>query len=71
MRAVQWHCANVRKHILERKNRKSSRNFSSIVNKQSLVIGCKKSMIRHCVIWELVDSATEQPYNLCKIEFFV
>jgi len=28
---------NVRKHIFERKYRKSSRNFSSIVNKLSLV----------------------------------
>jgi len=33
-RAVQWHCSlNVRKYIFERKHRKSSRNFSSIVNK--------------------------------------
>jgi len=31
---------NVWKHIFERKHRKSSRNFSSIVNKWSLVIGC-------------------------------
>jgi len=41
---------NVRKHIFERKHRKSSRNFISSVNKQSLVIGCNKSMIRHNVI---------------------
>jgi len=41
---------NVRKHIFERKHRKSSRNCCSIVSKWSLVIGCNKSMIRHCVI---------------------
>jgi len=46
---------NVRKHILSAQHRKSSRNFSSIVNKWSSVIGCKYSMIRHCVIWELSD----------------
>jgi len=46
---------NVRKHIFERTHPKSSRTFSSIVNKKSLGIGCNKSLIRHCVIWELID----------------
>jgi len=46
---------NVRKHIFEWKHRKSSHNFSSFTNKMSFVIGCNKRMIRHCVIWELID----------------
>jgi len=45
---------NVRKHIFERKHRNSFRNFSSIVNKYSLVIGCNKSMIRRFVICEFI-----------------
>jgi len=46
---------NVRKHIFERKRRKLFCKFGSIVNKYRLVIGCNKCMIRHCVIWELID----------------
>jgi len=32
-KAVQWHCAKRAEEIFERKHQKSSRNFSSIVNK--------------------------------------
>jgi len=66
--AVQWHVLNVRKHIFERKHRKSSRNFSSIVNKYRawwLVVII--NVWFGTVIWELFDiaySASEQPYGL-------
>jgi len=48
---------NMLKHIFERKHRESSRNFSSIVNKWSLVIDSALCHLR-------ADQyrATEQPY---------